>query len=94
MRVYDKEARERAARDFIRVALFFAVMVIAGMILMVALSKAEPLPFRGDQYIPPIVQPSQPKAGQMVEQIQCNCGPNTQTSGAPANPVPQGIHPR
>jgi len=27
-------------------------------------------------------------------QMTCNCGPNTQTSGAPANPVVQSIHPR
>ena len=24
----------------------------------------------------------------------CNCGPNTQTTGAPANPLVQSIHPR
>jgi hypothetical protein len=26
--------------------------------------------------------------------MQCNCGPNTQTTGAPQNPTTQGIHPR
>jgi hypothetical protein len=27
-------------------------------------------------------------------QMTCNCGPNTQSSGSPANPVVQSIHPR
>lgn len=55
------------ATDFIRVVLFFAVMIAAGIVLTVALGH-----------------------GQMT----CNCGPNTQTSGAPANPIVQSIHPK
>jgi hypothetical protein len=53
--------------QFIRVGIFFAAMVLMGIVLMVALGHA---------------------------QMQCNCGPNTQTSQPPINSPVQSIHPK
>ena len=53
--------------EFIRVVVFFAALVLCGIVLTVVLGHA---------------------------QIQCNCGPNTQTSQPPINSPVQSIHPR
>jgi hypothetical protein len=79
------------AKEMLRVVLLVGALVVGGCILLLELAHADPLTFRNDQYIPPVVVQTQiPK---MVE-IECNCGPNQQTSGSPTNPVVKSIHPK
>jgi hypothetical protein len=79
-----------------RAILAFAIGIAltAALVIGVAVNAgADPLPFRNDQYIPPIVQPQpQPKCGPEIEQTP-NFGPNVQYPQPPINPPVQSIHP-